>query len=129
MSYPPNLPYIELGPLYPYKIFVCFSKTYWPEITPDFQIVWPIKDECGLCYPFHHGDLCIIADEDRSTGVSDLIDTIAHEAYHAAVAVNTTIGEHTPSEEIMARLVGIITGFCTAELLKRSGVQDENIKT
>lgn len=113
-----TLPSLNLQPIYLSKIFVCFNKEDWPEQTPTFTSPWPEDNDAGLCYEY--GQDVYIAVKNVLTSTPDyVVDTLSHEAYHAVVKINTIIGDLSPSEEMTARMVGIITAFLFTEYMKK----------
>lgn len=122
-----TLPYLDLQPIYLSKILVCFDKEDWPEQTLSFNIEWPEGDVDGLCWDCEQ-NIYIAIKNIKGRPIEQVVDTISHEAYHAVVRLNRIICDESPSEEMIARCVGIITGFIFSEYLKKVTL-DENITT
>jgi len=116
-----KLPMLDLGTVFWPKVFCCFSKDEWEKQKNLKKEPWPMCDEyLGLCVTFNNGHCCIIVDPSKHNDQVLIFDTIAHEAYHAAVRVFDGIGDKEPSEEMTALMVGRISGFVMTEYLKRT---------
>ena len=114
-----TLPSLDLQPIYLSKVFCCFSQEEWPEQTKDFQIEWPEPDVAdGMCFE-HNNDVYIAVNNIHKQSPQDVVDTLSHEAYHGVIKINNIIGDMSPSEEMVARMVGIITGFLFFEYMKK----------
>lgn len=100
---------LDLSPIFFSKIYVYFKKEDWPEY---LNLQWPEEDNQGQC--FEHKQDIYIAIKPSST-LEDTIDTMSHEAYHSVVKLHNFIGDDSPSEEMIARLVGIVTGYLFKE--------------
>lgn len=76
------------------------------------------------CSQYSDGDVVIRIDPSKASDFDDLADTLAHEAVHAAHRLVAGIGDKDPSEEHLARLTGVITGFLMREYLKKRSAHD-----
>jgi hypothetical protein len=110
---------LNLRPAFDSAVYVVFNEAGYKAITaPNSQYRW-VKDGCiGSQHNCRNGNQIIAIDPTQHDNFEQICDTAAHEAYHAACDIMGHVGDDEPSEEMIARLVGQITGYVIREYLK-----------
>jgi hypothetical protein len=100
---------LDLSPIFFSKIFVYFDKKDWPA---QLNLPWPEEGDVGQCFEVDKNIHIVIKPYEE---LEQTVNTMAHESYHAVVKLMDFIGDESPSEEMTAILVGIITGYLFKE--------------
>lgn len=100
---------------HPYEICLVTSEDEWDQVMNDWKVrdrrEWLMEGAYGQVHELERGQRCllVVCLRTQSRKIEEIAGILAHEATHCFQAIARYMNEHTPSKELQAYAIQMIT--------------------